>query len=94
MCLCYFCKQIRYKEQLHDDLLKTKIGMEYVKNGIIEKNIMNGYDAGWLSPDGEFYGANGETSALLQMNIAEQIFNAPANKYTEQMINDGVTHFW
>lgn len=55
---------------MHDDLLKTKIGMEYVKNGIIEKNIMNGYDAGWLSPDGEFYGVNGETSALLQMNIA------------------------
>ena len=83
----------RYKEQLHDDLLKTKIGMEYAKNGIIEKNIMDGYDAGWLSPDGEFYGANGETSALLHMNIAEQIFNAPANKYAEQMINDGVTIF-
>jgi hypothetical protein len=81
----------RYKEQLHDDLLKTKIGMEYAKNGIIEKNIMDGYDAGWLSPDGEFYGANGETSALLHMNLAEQIFNAPTNKYAVRMMNDGVT---
>jgi len=83
----------RYKEQLHDDLLKTKIGMEYAKNGIIEKNIMDGYDAGWLSPDGEFYGVNGETSALLHMNLAEQIFNAPANKYAVRMMKDGVTIF-
>ena len=83
----------RYKEQLHDDLLKTKIGNEYAKNGIIQKNIMDGYDAGWLSPDGEFYGANGETSALIHMNLAEQIFNAPTNKYAVRMMNDGVSIF-
>ena len=83
----------RYKEQLHDDLLKTKIGMEYAKNGIIEKNIIDGYDAGWLSPDGEFYGGNGETSNFIHMNIAEQIYNTQTNKYAVQMMNDGVTIF-
>ena len=82
-----------YKEQLRDDLLKTKIGNEYAKNGIIQKNIMDGYDAGWLSPDGEFYGANGDTSALMHMNLAEQIFNAPTNKYAVRMMNDGVSIF-
>ena len=84
---------IKYRKELLTDIHNTKFGNEYLENKILKKNIMDGYDAGWLSPDGEFYGANGETSALLHMNIAEQIFNAPANKYAEQMINDGVTIF-
>lgn len=80
-----------YKEKLSDDLMKTKFGNEYAKNGIIKKDIMDGYDAGWLSPDGEFYGANGETSAMIHMNLAEQIFNAPCNIYAVRMTKDGVS---
>lgn len=32
-------------------------------------NIMDGYDAGWLSPDGDFYGMNGDTSEMLHMQL-------------------------
>jgi hypothetical protein len=52
---------------------------------------MDGYDAGWLSPDGEFYGADGETSSMIHMNLAEQIFNAPCNIYAVRMAKDGVS---
>ena len=82
-----------YKEKLSDDLVKTKFGKEFAQNGILQKDIMDGYDAGWLSPDGEFYGADGETSAMIHMNLAEQIFNASANKYAIKMMKDGVSSF-
>ena len=80
-----------YKEKLSDDLMKTRFGNEFAKNGILQKDIMDGYDAGWLSPDGEFYGDNGDTSAMIHMNLAEQIFNAPCNKYAIRMAKDGVS---
>lgn len=35
--------------------------------------ITEGYDAGWLSPDGDFYGLNGGTGNLLHLNIAERL---------------------
>ena len=81
----------KYKETLYENLLKTKFGKEFAQDGIIKKDIMDGYDAGWLSPDGEFYGANGETSSMIHMNLAEQIFNAPCNIYAVRMAKDGVT---
>lgn len=34
---------------------------------------MDGYDAGWLSPDGKFYGADGSVSSMLHLNIADMI---------------------
>ena len=80
-----------YKNKLAEDLLKTVYGKEYIENGMLKKNILDGYDAGWLSPDGEFYGGNGDTSSMIHMNIAEQIFNAPTNKYAIKMKEDGVS---
>ena len=80
----------KYKEQLYSDILHTTWGREYLTNGVLLKDIMDGYDAGWLSPDGEFYGGNGETSSMIHMNIAEDIFNSPCNKYYMMMIKDGV----
>jgi len=79
-----------YKETLYGDLLKTKYGKEFAQNGIIEKDILDGYDAGWLSPDGEFYGGNGDTSSMIHMNIAEQIFKGN-NVYAARMNKDGVS---
>lgn len=80
----------KYKETLYGDILKTKYGNEFAKNGIIKKDILDGYDAGWLSPDGEFYGANGETSAMIHMNLAEQIFKGN-NVYAVRMAKDNVS---
>jgi hypothetical protein len=82
-----------YKEHLYDDLLNTRIGNKYAKEGIIQKDIMDGYDAGWLSPEGEFYGADGETSSMIHMNLADKIFDAPTNKYAVQMAKDNVDKF-
>ena len=87
--LCNTCLY-EYKNKLADDLLKTVYGNEYAKYGILKKNILDGYDAGWLSPDGEFYGGNGPTSSMIHINIADAIFEATANPYSEQMHNDGV----
>lgn len=81
-----------YKEKLYDDIVKTRIGKEYCQNGIIKKDIMDGYDAGWLSPTGEFYGGDGETSAMIHMNLADDIFNGN-NIYAVRMAKDGISKF-
>ena len=82
-----------YKETLYGNLLKTKYGKEFAQDGIIKKDILDGYDAGWLSPNGEYYGANGETSAMIHMRLAEQIFKAPCNIYAVRMAKDGVSEW-
>lgn len=51
---------------------ETKIE-EYHKTELKPVEIIEGYDAGWLSPDGEFYGLNGSTGNLLHLNIAERL---------------------
>lgn len=79
-----------YKETLYGDILKTKYGKEFAQNGILKKDIMDGYDAGWLSPNGEFYGGNGETSAMIHMRLAEQIFKGN-NVYAVRMAKDKVS---
>lgn len=63
----------QYKEQLDDDILSTTLGLEYRRHKILEKDIMDGYDAGWLSPDGVFYGGNGEKSSMIHLNIEERL---------------------
>lgn len=82
-----------YKERLSEDLLHTIWGKEFCQYGIIKCNIMDGYDAGWLSPEGDFYGGCGPTSAMIHMNIADQIFAASCNLIAVRMMKDGV-HEW
>lgn len=62
-----------YKKQINCDIASTSLGKEYIENGIVEKNIMDGYDAGWLSTDGKFYGENGPVSNMIHLSIAERI---------------------
>ena len=74
----YNCETIQeflnnYQDNVMNYLKNDEFGKQFTANGIIEKNIMDGYDAGWLSPDGKFYGANGETSQLLHMILGEQL---------------------
>ena len=59
--------------------------------GLIKKNILDGYDAGWLSPEGEFFAYNGDTGSMIHMNLAEKLFEA--NKYGELMRADGTSRF-
>lgn len=61
------------KNIIQDNLNQTKWMEEYREHGTLRRNILDGYDAGWLSPEGDFYGRDGDTSRLLHMNIAEQL---------------------
>lgn len=81
-----------YKTKLFEDIVQTYYGKEYLRNNIIECNILDGYDAGWLSPKGEFYGDDGETSAMIHMNLAEQIFKGNSI-YANQMAKDNVSEW-
>lgn len=66
-------KLYEYKKSIDDDILSIEFGKEYRRYDVLEKNIMDGYDAGWLSPDGKFYGENGTTSNLIHLRIAEKL---------------------
>lgn len=61
------------KEQIHEDICKTEIGRTFIINGILPKNPIDYYDAAWISPEGKFYGAIGETNEMLHLNLAYQI---------------------
>jgi len=43
------------------------------KAGIEPVDIMNNYSAGWLSPEGTFYGLNGEIANMLHNQIADML---------------------
>lgn len=59
------------KEQILEDVIKTEAGRDYQLYNILTKNPTDHYDAAWISPEGEFYGALGETSQMLHYNLAE-----------------------
>lgn len=65
---------LKLKKKMIEDILTTEWGTQYFKYEILKKNIDDGYDAGWLSPDGDFYGGCGETNAMIHMNLADQLF--------------------
>lgn len=48
---------------------------EIISEGITPVNIMDNYSAGWLSPDGTFYGVNGEIANMLHNNIASALYD-------------------
>lgn len=46
---------------------------ETLSKGIEPVNIMDNYSAGWLAPDGTFYGLNGEIANMLHNQIADAL---------------------
>jgi len=44
-----------------------------IKNGIEPVNILDNYSAGWLSPDGKFYGLRGKIANMLHNQIADAL---------------------
>ena len=81
-----------FKEEITDVIMNTRWGKEYFLYGATIKDIMDGYDAGWLSPSGEFFGDNGEVSAMIHMKLAEQIYSGKG-EYGEQMKEDKVSRW-
>jgi hypothetical protein len=66
-------KQDFQKQRLSEYMENEMKIEEYHKTEFKPVEIIEGYDAGWLSPDGEFYGLNGSTVNLLHLNIAERL---------------------
>lgn len=66
-------KQDFQKQRLSEFMENEMKIEEYHKTELEPVEITEGYDAGWLSPDGEFYGLNGSTENLLHLNIAERL---------------------
>ena len=46
---------------------------EYIKWGYMPCDIMDCYDAGYISPEGLFFGANGEYNELIHLEISKEI---------------------
>ena len=79
-------KQIKkLKETIENDILTTSYGKIYAKYHILEKNFEDGYDAGFLSPEGIFYGEDGPTSSMIHMRICETLF---VHKFNKEMLKD------
>lgn len=66
-------KQDFQKQRLSEYMENELKIEEYHKTELKPVEITEGYDAGWLSPDGEFYGLNGGAGNLLHLNIAERL---------------------
>ena len=63
-----------FQKQWLSEFMENEMKIEeYHKTELEPVEITEGYDAGWLSPDGEFYGLNGSTGNLLHLNIAERL---------------------
>ena len=77
----FMITEMKYANVLLQGDIKKYSSFDYDRwrsnGGILESNIMDGYDAGWLSPDGKFYGGNGPINNLIHLNLAESIINKP-----------------
>lgn len=66
-------KQDFQKQRLSEFMENEMRIEEYHKTELEPVEITDGYDAGWLSPEGDFYSLNGSTGNLLHLNIAERL---------------------
>lgn len=66
-------KQDLQKQQLSEYMENEMKIEEYHKTELKPVEITEGYDAGWLSPEGDFYGLNGSVVNLLHLSIAERL---------------------
>ena len=66
-------KQDLQKQQLSEYMENEMKIEEYHKTELKPVEITEGYDAGWLSPEGDFYGLNGSVVNLFHLSIAERL---------------------
>lgn len=69
-------KQDFQKQRLSEWMENEKKIEEYHQIELKPVEITEGYDAGWLSPEGDFYGLNGGAGNLLHLNIAERLLGS------------------
>lgn len=81
------------KDELHSKLLTTEVGKEYFRYGVVKANVEDCYDAGWLSPEGIFYGGCGTRGSMIHLCLAENMLNCTASPIHNEMKKDGVSMF-
>ncbi len=60
-----------------DNYMKGFENVKEMQNNVIQPvDMMNGYNAGWLSPEGVYYGINGEISNMLHNSLANSMYEA------------------
>lgn len=65
-----FDKELRkYRSEITNLRMNLDMFGSFRRGVPVPVNIMDGYDAGWLSPDGDFYGMNGNTREMLHMQL-------------------------
>lgn len=74
-----------------DNHLKAQLEIDKATKYIKPVNILDGYTAGWLSPNGDYYGLNGEISNMLHNQIADALVAAdviPLGSFSEGLCSD------
>ena len=69
-----FAKVLKEQEDLSRYMSAAKEIDEIVSKGIEPVDIMAGYDAGWLAPNGDYYALNGEIANMLHNQIADALY--------------------
>lgn len=84
-----YIAQNRYRAGVLDRYLQNEREIQnIVKNGIQPVDIIKGYSAGWLAPNGDFYGLNGEIANMLHNQIASALKDAGVIPRTEKYENN------
>jgi hypothetical protein len=64
---------LKEEEELHSFIDAQINNDKVISKGIEPVNIMDNYSAGWLAPNGDFYGLNGEIANMLHNSIADAL---------------------
>lgn len=72
--LDYVSEQERYNTDVLKLYQSNPITSKLLLCNILPVSIEDGYDAGWLSPEGDFYGMNGEIADMLHNQISDLLF--------------------
>ena len=63
-----------YNSEIIELFKRNSITSKLIKCAILPSDIILDFDAGWLSPEGDFYGMNGEYSDNLHIEIADLLY--------------------
>lgn len=69
-------EMIEVDSSLTNYLSAVRTNDEIISKGIVPVDIMDNYSAGWLAPNGDFYGLNGEIANMLHIQLADALSDA------------------